>query len=622
MSGVSNSANDANYSIAQGCDDYLIKPLIRNVLRRKVDTLAENIIQKRLLKSERHLRNSYETRVKRNKEKIRTMAQQISKLTTLQEQARSLVETPISNIVHLIKKIENTAEVRDTPLASELQKLLTSLASTDLYRPSFQKLLDSQDCDSITHSQLMSAFMPRSPASSYRRRNQGLMRSVSASASAPLLQNNLNLGDVQSHLWGMNIWVYSFYEMEAIAAGMFESFDLISQFTIPRQNLMRFVHTVRQRYFYDNPYHNFQHAFSVMQSVFALLCEFELSKHLTNLDILSLLIASLCHDVEHPGVNNAFLIKTRSPLAVRYNDIGVLENHHASVCFQILHTPETELLGNLSEEDYRTVRKTIIDAILATDMEQHFALTTAFSSVLPNYADKCREQQTIQTAPPEIRTLIVQMVMKCSDISNIAVPPKVARHWFGRVADEFFAQGDAEKKRGKVPPPFMDREVSTTYKISADFSRFVGRPLFDNLQKFVPACSKIVDIIDHNLEILQKLQDGEEEAKIPDLYQDFEVHCDHLKVEDAVLPKKNNFDIRLTDFESPRNSPIQQNARPANRLLRGVSTPSRLSLEFDGGVFELDQELSPSIDRLSSGLGTSWADHDEFGTSIPSTPSV
>jgi hypothetical protein len=514
--------------------------------------------------------------------------------------------------------------VRNTPLASELQRLLTSLASTDLYRPSFQKLIDSQECDTITHSQLVSAFMPRSPASSLRRRGQGLMRSVSASASAPLLPNDLDVGDVQAHLWGMNIWKYSFYEMEAIAANMFESFDLLIQFSIPRPNLLRFLHTVRQKYFYDNPYHNFQHAFSVMQSVFALLCEFEMSKHLTNLDILSLLIASLCHDVEHPGVNNAFLIKTRAPLAVRYNDIGVLENHHASVCFQILHSPETELLGKLSDEDYRTVRKTIVDAILATDMEQHFTLTTQFSSVLPNYAEKCKGKP-VQTAPPEIRTLIVQMIMKCSDISNIAIPAKVARQWFGRVADEFFAQGDAEKKRGKAPPPFMDREVSTTYKISADFARFVGRPLFENLQKCVPPCSKIVDMIDQNLEILQKLQEGEDETKIFELEMDFVIHSDHLKVEDFVLMKRNNMESRVMNLESSlnqkvNNTPLKQNPRTPSRLQRGATTPSNLTFDFEG-VFDLDGELSPS-DHLSSGLGKSWVEHDEFGTSIPSTPSI
>jgi len=191
----------------------------------------------------------------------------------------------------------------------------------------------------------------------------------------------------------------------------------------------------------------------------------------------------------------------------------------------------------------------------------------------------------------------------------------------------FFAQGDAEKKRGKAPPPFMDREVSTTYKISADFSRFVGRPLFENLQKFASPCSKVVDMIDQNLEILQKLQEGEDEAKIPELEMDFVIHPDHSKVEDFVLKKRNNMEIRVMNLESNSNQkvnnmPLRQNPRPQSRLQRGATTPSTSNLTFDfDGVFELDGELSPS-DHFPSGLSKSWVDQDEFGTSLPSTPSV
>jgi response regulator of citrate/malate metabolism len=81
MSGEHNSPYDANYSIDKGSDDYLIKPLIKNVLRKKVDTFVENMIQKKMLKDERKIRTTIENRVRQNKEKIRSMAKQISEVT-------------------------------------------------------------------------------------------------------------------------------------------------------------------------------------------------------------------------------------------------------------------------------------------------------------------------------------------------------------------------------------------------------------------------------------------------------------------------------------------------------------------------------------------------------------
>jgi YesN/AraC family two-component response regulator len=80
MSGEKNSPRDVDTSIDKGCDDFLIKPLIKNSLRKKVDTIVENIIQKRMLKSERNIRSSFENRFKRNTEKIRSMAKQISEV--------------------------------------------------------------------------------------------------------------------------------------------------------------------------------------------------------------------------------------------------------------------------------------------------------------------------------------------------------------------------------------------------------------------------------------------------------------------------------------------------------------------------------------------------------------
>eukprot|EP00392_Amoebophrya_sp_AT5.2_P009073 g9101.t1 len=58
---------------------------------------------------------------------------------------------------------------------------------------------------------------------------------------------------------------------------------------------------------------------------------------LDSTQLLALFLAAIGHDVGHRGKNNAFEITTHSELAVRYNDISVLENHHAAVTSEILH---------------------------------------------------------------------------------------------------------------------------------------------------------------------------------------------------------------------------------------------------------------------------------------------
>ena len=66
--------------------------------------------------------------------------------------------------------------------------------------------------------------------------------------------------------------------------------------------------------------------------------------------------AALVHDYEHGGLNNDFLIKTSSSLAVLYNDQSPLEQHHcAAACRQFLK-PENFYLPVNTESSWVVMR--------------------------------------------------------------------------------------------------------------------------------------------------------------------------------------------------------------------------------------------------------------------------
>jgi len=57
---------------------------------------------------------------------------------------------------------------------------------------------------------------------------------------------------------------------------------------------------------------------------------------LDDLELAAMMIGGACHDHEHPGVNNVFLIDTRHEIANKYNDVSVLENHHVASTFALI----------------------------------------------------------------------------------------------------------------------------------------------------------------------------------------------------------------------------------------------------------------------------------------------
>lgn len=61
-------------------------------------------------------------------------------------------------------------------------------------------------------------------------------------------------------------------------------------------------------------------------------------------------MAASCHDLDHPGFNNIFMIEKKDEIAVRYNDLSVLENHHVASSFAILSEEEYNITKSFPKD--------------------------------------------------------------------------------------------------------------------------------------------------------------------------------------------------------------------------------------------------------------------------------
>ena len=58
----------------------------------------------------------------------------------------------------------------------------------------------------------------------------------------------------------------------------------------------------------------------------------------------------------------------------------MLENYHISQAFKVMIKPECNLLSEFTPEEYRTIRRRIIECVLATDMANHSKHSYALKS--------------------------------------------------------------------------------------------------------------------------------------------------------------------------------------------------------------------------------------------------
>ncbi|XP_026873142.2 cAMP-specific 3',5'-cyclic phosphodiesterase 4D-like isoform X3 [Electrophorus electricus] len=308
--------------------------------------------------------------------------------------------------------------------------------------------------------------------------------------------------------WGLDIFQISEHSgnrpLTVIMYTIFQERDLLKCFKIPPDTFITFIMTLEDHYHADVAYHNNIHAADVVQSTHVLLSSPALEAVFTDLEIMAALFASAIHDVDHPGVSNQFLINTNSELALMYNDSSVLENHHLAVGFKLLQEENCDIFQNLSKKQRLSLRKMVIDMVLATDMSKHMnfladlktmvetkKVTSLGVLLLDNYSDRIQ---------------VLQNMVHCADLSNPTKPLEIYRQWTDRIMVEYFTQGDRERDRGMEISPMCDKHTASVEKSQVGFIDYIVHPLWETWADLVhPDAQDILDMLEDNREWYQSM---------------------------------------------------------------------------------------------------------------------
>ena len=241
-----------------------------------------------------------------------------------------------------------------------------------------------------------------------------------------------------------------------------------------------------------------------------------------NLDLISMIIGGCWHDFEHPGLNASFLMKTNDRLAVRYNDISVLENHHLAATYELLNKAENNIFEKFNSEDKSYIRKQMVEMILSTDMSKHFADLGKFKSRVSasNFDPKNSDKQ-----------LWMNMGMHMADISNPSKKWDTSFRWTEMLYEEFFAQGDKERELGMQISDLMDRTTINIAKSSIGFVDVIVEPAYKSFAMFLPHIQQNLENISTNKEKWSGLI-GEYQEKVIKAQEYFEANAPQVLIEE------------------------------------------------------------------------------------------
>lgn len=319
-----------------------------------------------------------------------------------------------------------------------------------------------------------------------------------------------------------NSWSFNTFNLDVATGGrslsyllvhLFQEYGFVQHFHLDIVKVWHCFNLMESAYHRHNPYHNSVHAADVTQAMHCFLQENKFAAYLTPLEAMSSVIAAVAHDLDHPGVTQAFLVATSNHLVNLYHNSSVLENHHWRTAISCLS--ESGIFNHLDKDVWFDIQKQIRSLILATDITRQKEFLAKFKNYLNS---DCLDMEKTQ-----YRHFALQIALKCADLCNPCRPWAISQRWSYQVCQEFYRQGAYERQLKLPLTPTFDCSRTKVAKIQADFFEFVVSPLFETWDHFLktPLSSKLLENLHHNYSQWQTrmliMQETESESNVEPL---------------------------------------------------------------------------------------------------------
>jgi hypothetical protein len=223
---------------------------------------------------------------------------------------------------------------------------------------------------------------------------------------------------------------------------------------------------------------------------------------LDNIDTFSFILSAIVHDFKHTGLTNAYHMNKQTELALNYNDISVQENYHISETFKVLKNPKCNILANYNPSEIKLIRKRMVDMILATDMANHTRIYTSIKLKVEKLGsvDLLVKGLEFHSAKFDAKQEILNYTLHAADLSHNVKSFEATKKWTTLIMNEFWEQGDLEKKEG-LPISFnCDRSTANVPKGQIGFLNGIIIPTFQLLTHIFPKVEFFVENAKDNLE--------------------------------------------------------------------------------------------------------------------------